>query len=103
MKNIFYALMITLLLAPLAANGQKDRRLTNGFSMNAMVGIPSSDYGHWEGVGSAYEYGSLFGFQLGNRYYFNPKNNYGFGLMVGWVDFSTAYKKDTGNLGELDV
>jgi len=76
---------------------QKDRKLTNGFSINLNVGIPSSQYGvsSEDDIDSKYQLSSIWGLQLGNRWYFSPKENYGFGLMVNWVDITAGVKSGT--------
>ena len=73
---------------------KKDRKLTNGFSVNLNVGIPSDQYGvsSEDNIDSHYQLGSIWGLQLGNRWYFSPKENYGFGLMVNWVDITAGVK-----------
>lgn len=76
---------------------QKDRKLSKGFSANLVLGFPSDTYGLESDadIEEAYKLGNIWGIQLGNRWYFSPKENYGFGLMVNWIDFSGAYKTGT--------
>jgi hypothetical protein len=76
---------------------QNDRRLKNGFSICLVPGIPSSNYGYQKDiqVSSQYKSGSIWGLKMGNRWYFKPKENYGFGLMVNWFDISMAIKSTT--------
>jgi hypothetical protein len=40
--------------------------------------------------------GSIWGLQVGNRWYFNPKENHGIGLMVNWLDITIGAKSDDG-------
>jgi len=81
---------------------QKERKLTNAFSINLVVGIPSAQYGvsSDSDIDSKYQLSSIWGLQLGNRWYFSPKENYGFGLMVNWVDITAGVK--TGTEGNID-
>jgi len=96
-KNVI--LLSNLLVAGLTTNlfAQKDRKLTNGFSINLNVGIPSSQYGasSEDGIDSKYQMGSIWGLQVGNRWYFSPTEQYGFGLMVNWVDITAGVKSGT--------
>jgi len=98
MKNIVILLSI-ILVTGFTTNlfAQKDRKLTNGFSVNLNVGIPSGQYGvaSEDRIDSEYQLGSIWGIQLGNRWYFNPKEQYGFGLMVNWVDITAGVKSGT--------
>ena len=86
-----------ILIAGLSTNlfAQKDRTLSKGFSVNLIVGIPSDTYGltsdgkmgdypimDKDYLGDDYKLSSLFGIQIGNRWYFKPKEKFGFGLMV---------------------
>jgi hypothetical protein len=76
---------------------QKDRKLSNGFSINAVMGIPSAEYGlaKDDEVSSDYALGSLWGLQLGNRWYFSPTEQFGIGLMVNWADITFSGKAGT--------
>lgn len=93
-----------ILIAGLSTNlfAQKDRTLSKGFSVNLIVRIPSDTYGLTSNgkidgnpVNDQYKFSSIFGIQIGNRWYFKPKDNYGFGIMVNWVDISFAGKSGT--------
>jgi len=70
MKKIVILLTIVL-LAGVTTNlfAQKDRKLTNGFSINLVTGIPSSQYGfsNFDNIDSEYQLGSIWGLQVGNR------------------------------------
>lgn len=72
---------------------QKSRTLNNGFSIKAQIGFPSDEYADNAPVESAYQYGVLLGVQFGNQWYINPKENYGFGFMINWIDFMGVSKK----------
>jgi hypothetical protein len=78
---------------------QKDRKLSNGFSICLVTGFPSDVYGYPNDsqIDAADKLGGIWGLKLGNRWYFKPKENYGFGLMVNWLDFSIAMKSYTFN------
>lgn len=73
---------------------QKDRRLSNGISISLVAGFPSDVYGFTKGtqIDSENKLGNIWGFKIGNRWYFSPKEKYGLGLMVNWIDFSSASK-----------
>jgi len=98
-KNVI--LLTIVLLAGVTTNlfAQKDRKLTNGFSINLVTGIPSSQYGfsNFDNIDSEYQLGSIWGLQVGNRWYFSPKENFGFGLMVNWVDITAGVKTGVEN------
>jgi hypothetical protein len=100
MKKIVILLTIVL-LAGVTTNlfAQKDRKLTNGFSINLVTGIPSSQYGfsNFDNIDSEYQLGSIWGLQVGNRWYFSPKENFGFGLMANWVDITAGVKTGVEN------
>jgi hypothetical protein len=89
---LFSIIVLTGLTTNLFA--QKDRKLTKGFSINLVAGVPSGSYGvsKDDNIDSKYQLGSIWGLQLGNRWYFSPKENYGFGLMVNWVDITAGVK-----------
>jgi len=82
---------------------QKDRKFSNGFSINLVTGFPSSTYGvpSDSDVDSEYQLGSIWGLQLGNRWYFKPKEKYAIGLMVNWLDFTAGTKTSTLNGSDL--
>ena len=73
---------------------QKDRKLTKGFSINLVTGITSDQYGVSadSDIDTEYQLGSIWGLQLGNRWYFSPAEKYGFGLMVNWIDITEGVK-----------
>lgn len=96
MKKIGILVSLMLLVAFVSNTfAQKSRTLSNGFSVNFVTGFPSASFGAPESVSSDEKYGALFGLKLGNRWYFAPQENYGFGLMVNWVDFAMALKSGT--------
>jgi len=93
MKQIRTLLIATLLFSlMLSTHAQKDRTLSNGFSIQLIVGIPSPEYGVDKDaeVPKEFQFSSLFGLQLGNRWYFTNSDQFGIGLMVNWFDISTA-------------
>jgi hypothetical protein len=96
-KNVI--LLTIILLTSLTTNlfAQKDRKLSNGASVNLVIGIPSSTYGVTSDskIDSKYQLGSIWGIQWGNRWYFKPKEKYGFGLMVNWLDITAGVKTGT--------
>jgi hypothetical protein len=105
MKKLGF-LIAAVLVVGLASNAyaQKDRTLSGGFSLNAVIGVPSSQYGLDKAeFGDGYEdfkTGSLLGIQFGNRWYFSPQESMGFGLMINWFDFT--YSAKTGNTDGFD-
>jgi hypothetical protein len=95
MKKIRLLIAIALLMcAGLTTYAQKDRTLTNGFSVNLVLGVPSAAYGveDADDIDDEFKLGALFGVQIGNRWYFNPSETSGFGLMVNWFDFTLSAK-----------
>jgi hypothetical protein len=104
MKKITILLSI-ILLTGLTTNlfAQKDRKFSNGFSINLITGFPSSNFGVPSDIDmdSEYQLGNIWGLQLGNRWYFKPKEKYGFGLMVNWLDFTAGTKTATLNGSDL--
>jgi hypothetical protein len=107
-KNILLIAVIVLVGLTTSLFAQKDRTLSNGFSVNLIIGFPSSNYaltsdGKMDGysmldndiIGDDYKLSSLLGIQIGNRWYFKPKEKYGFGLMVNWLDFTMGVKSGT--------
>lgn len=100
MKRTAALLIILMILGPLA--GVKAQALKNGFSIKAQLGIPSASFGTIEDVDSEYAYSVTYGLQIGNQWYFNPKENYGFGLMINWIDGTWTQKTTDNTLGSLE-
>ena len=103
-KNIILLSIILITGLTTTMFAQKNRTLSKGFSINLIVGVPSATYGltsdkkmDGNSVGEEYKYGSVWGLQIGNRWYFSPTKNYGFGLMVNWADISFGVKTGTMN------
>ena len=92
MKKIGVLLGIVLLLGISNNSYAKDRRISNGFSVNLVTGVPMKTYGSPVDATSEMRYRTLWGLQLGNRWYFAPQENMGFGLMVNWFDFTMALR-----------
>jgi hypothetical protein len=96
-KNVI--LLIIVLLTGFTTNlfAQKDRKLTKGFSINIVTGVPSELYGvsNNDNFDSKYQLGSIWGLQIGSRWYFGPTEKYGFGLMVNWLDITAGVKTGT--------
>jgi hypothetical protein len=78
---------------------QKDYKLTKGFSFNFVAGLPSDQYGmsKTDNINATYQPGSIWGIQLGNRWYFKPTEQYGIGLMINWFDITVAGKGGSNN------
>jgi hypothetical protein len=108
MKNKFILLAIILITGLTTTMfAQKNRTLSKGFSVNLIIGVPSAAYGltsdkkiDGNSVSEEYKFGSVWGVQIGNRWYFSPTKNYGFGLMVNWADISFAVKAGTDTDGD---
>jgi len=92
----------------LSTYAQKDQTLSNGFSIQLIIGVPFPEYGVDKDaeVAKEYQFSSLFGLQLGNRWYFTNSDQFGIGLMVNWFDISTAltsYEIMEETIGRLTV
>ena len=96
-RNILLIAIIILVGLTTSLFAQKDRTLSNGFSVNLVLGFPSNTFGvpSDSEIDDQYTIGTIWGVQVGNRWYFKPKENYGFGLMVNWVDFAVGVKSGT--------
>jgi len=92
-------LLMTVFLTGFSPNtsAQKDRKLTNGFSINLISGIPSAAFGAEDNISSEWKYAMLFGLKLGNRWYFSTTEKYGIGLMINWIDIVVATKSVNGD------
>jgi len=103
-KHIILIAIILISVSTTKLVAQKNRTLSNGFSLNLIVGVPAGTYGltsdnKFDGyaMGTEYKFNSSFGIQIGNRWYIHPQEKYGFGIMVNWADISMALKTDTHN------
>jgi hypothetical protein len=101
-KNILLIAIFLLVGITTSSFAQKDRTLSNGFSVNLILGFPSNTYGVQSDskIDDQYTIGSIWGIQIGNRWYFKPKEKYGFGLMVNWADFAIGVKSGTESGGD---
>ena len=91
-------LLVLVFFIGILNNIQAQRAIKNGFSINAVIGFPSGSFGldgTPEILNSDLQLKMLYGLQLGNRWYFNPTEQYGIGLMVNWVDFTVGLKSIT--------
>ncbi|MFO7828715.1 MAG: hypothetical protein R6V23_08860 [Bacteroidales bacterium] len=98
MKKIGLLLVVVFFIGMLS-NIQAQRAIKNGFSINAVIGLSSKGFGldNMESMNSDVQVKMLYGLQLGNRWYFNPTEQYGIGLMVNWIDFAVGAKSTTIN------
>jgi hypothetical protein len=73
---------------------QKNRTLSNGFSINLITGFPSGNYGFTSAADltAKDKFGFIVGLQFGNRWYFKPGSKFGGGLMTNWLDISASNK-----------
>jgi len=92
MKKMKFIFIITIFLGFIVNSmAQKDRKLTNGFSINLMKGLPSKTFAALPEDDGFYKF-PLHGLQIGNRWYFKPKEKTAAGLMINWLDISLANK-----------
>ena len=84
-------IFVIVLLVGAFSRVQAQRAIKNGFSINAVFGFPSENFGVY---GMPFKVKTLYGIKLGNRWYFNPNEKYGFGLMVNWFDISLGVSTD---------
>jgi len=98
-KNVFFLVIIIFTCATMNSFAQKNRTLSNGFSADLIIGFPSSTYGFASDNQNIdqYKLGTIWGFKLSDRWYFKPKEKYGFGLLVNWIDLTGTYKTGTTN------
>ena len=96
-KNLLFLALV--LCIGFLSSVQAQRAIKNGFSINAVIGVPSGSFGldGIESLNSDLQLKMLYGLQLGNRWYFNPTEQYGIGLMVNWIDFTIGAKSTTIN------
>lgn len=87
-KSMAGLIMLVISLCSVANMSAKDRTLSNGFSLKASLGFPSSDFGTPGVLPDDMEYGTVLGLEIGNRWYFSPTDTWGIGLMVNWFDIS---------------
>lgn len=92
-------LIVLVFFIGMLSNIQAQKAIKNGFSINAVIGFPSENFGldDIESMNSDLQINMIYGLQLGNRWYFNPTEQYGIGLMVNWIDFSVGLKSVTIN------
>ena len=91
-------LLVLVFSIGMLSNIQAQRAIKNGFSINAVIGVPSESFGLDgipEIINSDLQLNMLFGLQLGNRWYFKSTDKYGIGLMVNWIDFAVGLKSAT--------
>jgi hypothetical protein len=98
-KNILFLAITIFSCITVNSFAQKNRTLSNGFGINLIIGFPSGTYGVTSDsqIDDQYKFGSIWGLKLGNRWYFSPKEKFGFGLMVNWIDLTAVYKQGTTN------
>jgi hypothetical protein len=91
LRILFIALIILCFNSP--THAQKDRTLSNGFSISWEFGFPSAKYGYPIDLPTDMRYKLNMGIKLGNRWYINPTEKYGIGIMVNWVDLTATQRK----------
>lgn len=104
LSKIALFFLLALFLIPTKSQA-KNRTLSNGFSMSASLGFVNSDFGTPDFIPSDdVNYSKMWGFQIGNRWYFAPTETWGIGLMVNWFDISyVGSKVDDFTLLTVDV
>jgi hypothetical protein len=73
MKKILFLIAIFLLVClTTTVFAQKNRTLSNGFSISLVTGFPSINYGLTKDaqIDAADKLGGIWGIKLGNRWYF---------------------------------
>lgn len=98
LKNLLLAVIIVCFSAP--THAQKNRTLNNGFSISWELGFPSAKYGYPADLSDDVKYKLNMGIKLGNRWYINPTEEYGIGIMVNWVDLSVTQRKIKNSYGD---
>jgi hypothetical protein len=96
---------VTILLVILLAGSVTDgwaQALKKGFSIKAQLGFPSASYGVNEDVEDDYKFGTTYGVQFGNQWYFYKNETLGVGLMVNWADATYTRKKGSTAFGDFD-
>jgi len=98
-------LLVVILFIGMLSNIQAQRAIKNGFSINTFIGLPSESFGldNIESMNSDIQVKMLYGLQLGNRWYFNPTEHYGIGLMVNWIDFAIGVKSTSINNSDYGI
>lgn len=82
-------MVLVLAFSPFSEAISKDRTLSNGFSVSASLGFVNTDFGTPALIShDDFDYANMFGLQIGSRWYFNPTETWGIGLMVNWFDVS---------------
>jgi len=104
MKKLRFLFVVVFFIGILS-NIHAQKAIKNGFSINAVIGLASESFGldNIESMNSEVQVKMLYGIQLGNRWYFNPTEQYGIGLMVNWIDFAIGAKSTTINNSEFGI
>lgn len=98
MRKTTKLLVSLLLMGGLFTVSQaQDKALKNGFGLNFSMGIPTGDLAaDWPkdfDDEQGWNAPMTFGVQIGNRWYIMPEKDYGFGIMINWLDFSLGKKE----------
>lgn len=94
MKKSGLILFSVLLIAVNQQINAQKSVINGGFSINLITGVPADDFGWKEGetVDSIRAFNSIWGLQIGNRWYFGSPKRVGLGLMTNWLDVTFAMK-----------
>ncbi len=93
-KTFFLFACIFFLVTATVSYAQKDRALSNGFSIHLIGGLPAGNFGLEKDaqIDKKFKLNPLMGIQIGNRWYFTPGERFRAGLMVNWFDLTFAFK-----------
>lgn len=90
----FLLLLILLFIPSISIFAQKDRTLSNGFSLNFFVGIVPDNYGDYKDFyDEGREITPLLGAQIGHRWYVPINSKTSVGAMINWVEIAFAKVK----------
>jgi len=88
MNNKLSLILIVLLISAIKPIHAQDKALKNGFSVNLIAGYLSVENYGLTVHDPDNKKGLLLGFEVGNRWYVNANEKYGFGLMINWLDIT---------------
>ncbi|NJO90875.1 MAG: hypothetical protein HC831_19350 [Chloroflexia bacterium] len=87
--------LIAVAMFAFAFNGfSQGKALKNGFGVQFQIGFPSLMYGFddREDPDSEFKAGTLFGIQIGNRWYVHNDGQIGISIMANWLDATWSQK-----------
>jgi len=94
MKKITGLFISLLLLGGLStALHAQDKAIKKGFGLNFSIGVPTGDLAADFDTDEGFEAPITFGLQISNRWYIMPQDEYGFGILVNWLDVALGSKE----------